>query len=56
MMSRVRRDVIRVCVRQKNWRMALTVLFLPTGYSLQMTDEEMERRKALRRKAESNGH
>lgn len=33
-MNKVRRDVIRVELRQRRFRMAFCVLFLPEGYGL----------------------
>jgi hypothetical protein len=40
-MNRVRRDVVLTQLRQRRWRLALTVLFVPVGYVIsQKSDAE----------------
>ncbi len=33
--KRIRRDAVLLCLRQRQWRLALTVLAMPAGYELQ---------------------
>lgn len=47
-MSGVRFDVVRVCVAQRQWRLALSVLFLPSGYGIEKTSERNRATAKLR--------
>lgn len=48
-MDRIRRDVAWVSLRQGKLRLALTVLFMPSGYCLTATDLERQATQRLRR-------
>lgn len=48
----LRRDVVLSCIRQGQWRMAVTVLVMPSGYVLEKQEAVSSKEQRIQRAAE----